>query len=354
MMRAPRTVLLAVLVVGASAACTTERASTPVADGGLTVPPLSDPTTAPATTTTTTPPTTPATTTTAPGTTAPSTTQLPGPTDPATGPAAVFAGGDGDPWLPLGGWTGTRFAGPAADDAPAWRAGDDVRVSTLDVNPSAVRLGPDAETCTSVDGPQIDVVLDPPEPPGFGPSAVAVGGDWRPRPRPVVPVDADVAAYDAAAVELLGDEPVDAADGEIEQIVVVDLDADGDEESLVVHAREQQIDEQVTGYSVLFAVDTATGRVTEIDRSVAPFVEIPEPPATEVTEGTAGSTPTTEPPVVELPVLERQRVLDVLDLNGDRVMEVLVRVWSIDRVGVDVYALVDGGFERVAGAACRR
>ncbi len=353
-MRAPRTVLLAVLLVGASAACSTERASTPVTDGGLTVPPLGDPATTPATTTTTTtPPTTAAATTTAPDTTAPSTTQLPGPTEPATAPAAVFAGGDGDPWLPLGGWTGSRFVGPAADDAPLWRTGDDVRVSTLGVNPSAVRLGPDADTCTSVDGPQLDVVLDPPEPPGFGPSAVAVGGDWRPRPRPVVPVDADVAAYDAAAVELLGDEPVDA-DGEIQQIVVVDLDADGGEESLVVHAREEQIEDQVTGYSVLFAVDTATGRATEIDSSVAPFVEIPEPPATEVTDGTAGSAPTTEPPVVELPVLERQRVLDVLDLNGDRVMEVLVRVWSIERVGVDVYALVDGGFERVAGASCGR
>ena len=349
-MRARRSTALVGLLVALTAACTTEERSAPVTDGPATAPASTQP---PATTTTTTtPPTTVGTTTTS-TTIAPTTTALAGPTEPAAVSAPVFAGGAGDPWLPLGGWNGRAFVGPTATDAPGWRTGEDVRLSTLSFNPSAVRLGPNGEACSGLDGPTLEVVLDPPRPPGFGPAAVAVGGDWRLRPRRVVEVDADVPAYDDAAAELLADEPADTAAGAIRQIVVADLDADGDTEALVVHADEREEQGQVTGYSILLAVDTATGAATEIDSSVAPFVEIPEPAAPS-TDGASGSTaPTTTEPV-DLPVLERQRVLDVLDLNGDGVMEVLVRVWSIERVGVDVYAVTGDRFRRVAGADCDR
>jgi hypothetical protein len=357
-MHARRRPALAALVVGlvVASACSTEEASAPALAGESTAPPTDPPTT---TTTSTVPPTTQLATTTAPTTTsAPTTTEPPGPTDPAATAAPVFAGGSGDPWLPLGGWNGSRFTGPTAADGPGWRDGQDVRLSTLGFNPSAVRLGADGESCSGVDGPTIDVVLDPPRPPGFGPPAVAVGGGWPLRPRPVVPVDADVAAYDDAAADLLGGSSADTDTGAIRQIVVTDLDADGNEEALVVHSGTEEIEGQITGYSVLFAVDTATGSATEIDRSVAPFVEIPEPSDSQPPSGPTGTGPggpsTTDAPDVDLPVLVRHRVLDVLDLNGDRVMEVLVRSWSIEGLGVDVHRVTGDGFRRVAGASCPR
>ena len=338
-----RTAAIVTVACVGFAACATDEASGP-ATAALTLPPPSSSPTTPVPTTTTTTTTTPTTTTTTIATT---TTALPTPKDPTGMTAAVFAGMPSGPWVPLGGWTGSEFVGPGGTGAPQWVQGAEIRVSTLGAKIIGSEIGADSGSCSGANGPAIAVPVEAPTPPGSGFGAIAVEGSWALRPRPVVSVQSRIASYAELARELLGNRVPQSTAGRLEQIVLADLNGNAVETSIVVYESTDAPAADGSGFSILFAVDTATNEVTEIAASVVGPPPVPQDPPDDPPAGPT----TTEPP---RPALERFRVLDVADLNADRVMEVLVHAWTPARFDLDVHEVVDGDFTRVAGARCSR
>ena len=339
-----RTVAIVAAACVVFAACATDEVSGP-ATAALTLPPPSSAPTTPAPTTTTTTTTTPPTTTTT--TIATTTTAVPAPKEPTGATAAVFAGMPSGPWVPLGGWNSSRFVGPGGSGAPQWVQGAEIRVSTLGAKIIGSEIGADDESCSGARGPAIAVPVEAPTPPGSGFGAIAAEGSWPLRPRPVVSVQSPIASYAALARELLGNRVPESTAGRLEQIVLADLDGDAVETSLVVYESTDAPAADGSGFSILFAVDTSTNDVTEIAASVVGPPPVPEEPA----EDSPDASTTTLPP---RPALERFRILDVADLNADRVMEVLVHAWTPARFDVDVHEVVDGEFSQVVGSRCSR
>ncbi|HUV17467.1 MAG TPA: hypothetical protein VMW33_03205, partial [Ilumatobacteraceae bacterium] len=211
------------------AACTTEEQSSPQ-------PTLTSTTSTSTTSTTTTaPPPESTTTTTAP----PETTTTALPAGPADALVPLLIGGSSDGgWLFLGAWQQDRWQ-EATDPSgnpirPGIEAGTAFVVSNLS-GETPVTLGENTEACFDGRvGPAIDVELAPPDPPGFGYSAVALfQKPWPLKPRPVAVTSTAPEAYRALGEAAFEDEPVDATQGAVEQLVVTDLDGDGDDEALV-------------------------------------------------------------------------------------------------------------------------
>lgn len=353
-----RTVLIAAVIVTV-AACSSDQASGPATAGvgtATTAEALPPPTTeAPETTTTEAPAAT--TSTTEPG---PTTTALPGPTDPTGRTVALLAstpGGGNQGWVPVGGWSGSAFVDAEAAGAPQWTQGRAVRVSSLGARAIGSEFGADRSSCSGADGPRIRVPVSVMPPAGSGFAAIAVEGSWPLRPRAVVDVDADVPEYVDAARELLPGRVPRSTPGEVVQIVLADMNGDGEEMSVVVFESEETPADDGSGFSLLFTYDNATGRVTELDSDVVdpPPEPDPEPvvttvPGASTTSSTSTTTTTLPPP----PPLERFRVLDVADLNGDRVYELVTRAWTDDEHNVQFYELGRRDFSRVAESTCDR
>jgi len=180
-------------------------------------------------------------------------------------------------------------------------------------------------------GPTIAASVNAPTPPGFGYSAVALPAIWPLQPRPVASVDAAVPAYEAAGQAVFAADPVDAALGAVDQIVLADLDGDGDEEALVVF---EYVDPNgITGtpgdLSALLLIDTATGASTTVASTfVGPLVE--------------GATP----------IIDRFRVLGVADLNGDGRMEAVIHSWYYEGAVALVFEYDGASLTEVLGAGC--
>jgi hypothetical protein len=310
------------------AACTTEEQSSPQ-------PTLTSTTST--TTTTTTPPTTTSTTTT---TTEPPESTTTVPSGPADALVPLLVGGsDQGGWLFLGAWQQDRWqeATDPADNPirPGIEAGAPFVVSNLS-RETAVTLGDNTEACFDGRvGPAIDVDLAPPDPPGFGYSAVAVlQQPWPLKPRPVAVSSTAPDAYRALGEAAFEDEAVDATAGAVEQLVVTDLDGDGDDEALVSFEFVQpSAGPGAPGdLAALLAID-ATTRDTETVLLSA----IPEDAGDD--EGS-------------FDIIERYRILDVADLNGDGRMEVLVHAWYYEGAAVIVYTYDDGALTEVLATGC--
>ena len=308
-------------------ACTTEEQSSPQ-------PTLTSTTST--TTTTTTPPTTTSTTTT---TTEPPESTTTVPSGPADALVPLLVGGsDQGGWLFLGAWQQDRWqeATDPADNPirPGIEAGAPFVVSNLS-GETTVTLGDNTEACFDGRvGPAIDVDLAPPDPPGFGYSAVAVlQQPWPLKPRPVAVSSTAPDAYRALGEAAFEDEAVDATAGAVEQLVVTDLDGDGDDEALVSFEFVQpSAGPGAPGdLAALLAID-ATTRDTETVLLSA----IPED------AGDEGS----------FDIIERYRILDVADLNGDGRMEVLVHAWYYEGAAVIVYTYDDGALTEVLATGC--
>ena len=311
-------------------ACTTEESSTPG--------PTLTSTTSTSTTSTTTTSTTVAPTTEPPAestTTAPATV----PSGPAETLVPLFVGGaDSAGWLFLGAWQQDRWQ-EATDPGgnpirPGVEAGTPFTISNLDGESSAV-LGENTEACFDDRvGPAIDVEVAPPDPPGFGYNAVAVlQQPWPLKPRPVAVTASAPDAYRALGEAAFADEPVDATQGDIEQLVVADLDGDGTDEALV---------------SFEFAQPSA-GPGAPGDLAALLLVEV----GTRTSDTVLLSTIDQELGEDGLfEVIERYRVLDVADLNGDGRMEVLVHAWYYEGASVLVYTYDDGELTEVLATGC--
>jgi hypothetical protein len=322
--------LLAVAVVGAlTAACTSEESSTPRPTLTSTT---STTTTAPATTATTEP----ADTTTAPP---PETTTPPStlPAGPADVQLPLLVGGAVGGWLYLGAWEFDSWTPPFGDDGtpitPSVGPGTAVTVSNLLTDTTAT-LGAFTEACFDErEGPTIETEIAPPDPPGFGYGAIAVPTpDWPLTPRPVAVTATGPAAYQAIGEAAFAGEPVDATVGTVRQVVVSDLDGDGDDEALVVFENfdETGIIGTPGDLSALLLVD-ATTRASST--ALSSFV-----PADLGQDGFG--------------VTERFRVIDVADYNGDGRMEVAVHSWYYEGSSVILYEFDGTQLVEVLATGC--
>lgn len=330
---------MAALVAG----CTTEESVAP-ATGPITaatpsatdvaetlVPETIDPTVTIPESAETAPVTEPAATT--PSTEATMTTSPPPTGRPTSTATEYFVGGDQDGWLFVGRWTGNDWEDPPGADTPPEFTiddGTDVLVHESDIAPIEGRVAASAEACSDGrNGPEITPNARAPQEPGFGFRSVAFEADWDTRPRPVALVDANVSTYAEAGRAAFEGTDVDPVDGTIEQIIVTDLDGDGDSESLVAFGS--------SGYSTLLLVDADSNRSLTIARD---FATSPAAPTTseDETSGIAASA--------------TYRVLTVADLNGDGLMEVVVHSWVDEEATVTVDTYDGDEITTVLTASC--
>jgi hypothetical protein len=325
--RAGRVGLAATLAL-ALVACTTEEQSNP----GPTL------TSTTSTTTTTTAP--PATTTIAPATSEPveSTTTSTTPTGPADALVPLFIGGaDSAGWLFLGAWQQDQWQEPTDPSGnpirPGVEAGTSFTVSNLD-GETPVVLGDNTEACFDGRvGPSIDVDVAAADPAGFGYNAVAViSQPWPLKPRPVAVTGTAPDAYRALGEAAFDAEPVDATRGAIEQVVVADLDGDGDDEAVTVFEFVQPSGRPGA------PGDLSSVLLIDVDTRAADTVVL-----SAVDEALDPDT---------FPLIERYRVLDVADLNGDGRMEVLVHAWYFEGAAVIVYTYDGSELTEVLASGC--
>lgn len=276
-------------------------------------------------------------------TVAPETTQAPTTTTAATGdPTTVsteyFLGGEPTAWLYLGRWTGNAWETDRGDDQtlrePAATDGDDVVVHELDVDPTPGSLDGTDEACPADGrvGPVISPAVAAPDEPGAGFRAIAFPADWPTRPRPVALVDASVDSYVAAGAAAFDDLGIETSSGAIEQLVVADLDGDGDSEALVAFDGD--------AFSALLLIDTDTAASITIARSVATTVT----PTTVSEDDPPGETTTTPN--------DTFRTLDVVDLNGDGRYEIVTHSFGGGDADVTVNTYDGSEVDPVLATGC--
>ena len=334
-LRAAAATTLALLLV----TCTTEQQSTP----GPTL------TSTTSTTTTTAPPST--TTVTVPETTEPVETTTTPPTTLPAGPAdelvPLFIGGaERVGWLFLGAWQQDRWQ-EATDPSgnpirPGIEAGAQFTVSNLD-GETSVALGENTEACFDERvGPAIDIDVAAPDPPGYGYSAVAVfSRPWPLKPRPVAVTSTAPDTYQALGEAAFVDNTVDATRGDIEQVVIGDLDGDGDDEAMAAFE----------------FVQPSAGPGAPGDLAALLLIDVGTRTADTVLLSTVAQdvTSTVAPDVTDdgaVARIARSRVLDVADLNGDGRMEVLVHAWYFEGASVLVYTYDGNDLTEVLATGC--
>jgi len=306
-LRSASIVLLGAVIL---ASCTTEQQSDPGPTLSSTT--STTTTTIAETTTTTAPPET-----TEPPATDASTTTLP------AGPAAVdvsmLVGGAEGGWLHLGSWAVDHWQEPLdANGLPVASpigVGSTMTVTNLAGEADGITGAPVESCFDGRTGPTIDTPVAAPDPPGFGYNAVALTGNtWTLKPRPVADISSGPTTYRELGTAVLANEAVDASLGTVGQVVVTDLDGDGDDEAIVAfdHIQPSAGPGAVGDFAALFLVDADTKATSPVFSSV-------------VTADDA-----------EFPVITNFRVLDVVDLNGDGKMEVLAHVWYYEGASVSL------------------
>ncbi|MEM8620674.1 MAG: hypothetical protein AAGF73_13225 [Actinomycetota bacterium] len=330
---------LAPIVLGAAtiAGCATTQQSEP----GTTLAATSTTTSAPSATTTTEPTTTVAAETTAAPTTTSAATTAPGTTLPAgpTGDVLPLFVGDGDGLLtPLGQWDGEAWA-TTSEDATLPDAGREFTLSRL-AGPTDGTVDGTAEVCFDERvGPTMTPAGGNASPPNARYNGVALPPpDWPLQPRRVVELGDDVPGYQELGESAFDEFDVDVTAGAVEQLVIADLDGDGNTEALVVFERIQEptpgSPEVVLGspgdFSGLLLVDTESRAATTVLSSVV----------------------TDDGDELSIEFLEQFRVLDVADYNGDGRMEVAVNAWYYEGAGVAVFTFDDSELDEALAVGC--
>lgn len=320
----------------AASACTEEAAVTPpTATVGTTTTTVA-PTTSVSPTTTVAPETTVVeTTTTMPETTIAPTTTVAATGDPTTVSTEYFIGGARDGWLYLGRWTGNDWETNRDDDQqfrePSTPNGATVLVHELDVAPTEASIGADAEACDDGrTGPNIAPNPGASSDPGF--RSIAFPADWSTEPRPVALVDAAIDTYVAAGVDAFDDLGIDASNGTIRQLVVTDLDGDGDTEALVAFGADD--------FSTLLLIDADSGATLRIARSITETVT----PTTVAEDDTPGESTTTPADVF--------RILAVVDVNGDGRSEIVSHAFDGTNAAVTVSTYDGAEVDPVLATGC--
>ena len=328
-MISPRLSIVIALAATLAAACTTEESSTPA-------PTLTSTTSTTTTTTTVAPTTTSAPTTVEETTTTPApTTTLP--SGPADVRVPLLIGGQGGGWLYLGAWEFDRWAAAFDDDGnpitPSIGPGTAVTVTNLGLD-SPATLGQFTEACFDErEGPTLDVEVAAPEPPGFGYGAVALPTPaWTLSPRQIAVTETGPPAYQAIGEAAFAGDPVDASLGAVVQVVVADLDGDGDDEAIAVfeHVAADTISGAPGDLAAVLLIETAT---RESSTPLKAFVDQDLDPAA-------------------FPVTIRYRVVDVADYNGDGRMEVAVHSWYYEGSSLIVFEYDGTELVEVLVAGC--
>jgi len=317
-------------MAGIASACTSQETSQP--SPTLTSLATTTSTITPSTTTTPTPTTaSPESTTTA----APTTT-VAAPSGPVGSSIPLLIGGEDGNWLLLGSWQADHWMSAFSDGgdpiAPSVAVDSTLAVSGLDFAELSGTVGPNGEACfDGREGPSIDAAVPPPEPPGFGYSALALPASWALKPRPVAQVSGGVPAYRQLGEDAFDGDPVDASTGKVEQIVVADLDGDGDDEAIVTfeHVQDPALPGSIGDLAAVLLVDT-TSRSSQnvISNSVEDDGED------------------------SFAIIERYRVIDVADLNGDGRMEVAIHAWYYEGASVILYEYDGTKLVQVLATGC--
>ena len=249
----------------------------------------------------------------------------------------LLIGGQDGGWLFLGSWQFDRWAEAvdANGDPVAPSIGPGTAVTLSNLGPDATgQLGETTEACFDDRvGPTIDVAVPYPEPPGFGYAAVALPTPtWELTPRPLAVSTRAPDAYVSLGIEAFDGEPVDASLGNVEQLLVTDLDGDGDDEALVVfeYVQPDSIRGAPGDLSSVLLVDATTRDSSTVLQS---FVDENLGPD-------------------EFPLIERFRILDVADYNGDGTMEVAVHAWYYEGASVIVYEYDGTELTEVLSTGC--
>jgi hypothetical protein len=160
----------------------------------------------------------------------------------------------------------------------------------------------------------------------------ALAGEHDPLPRPVRAAALDQPAYREAASAVLAELGLPGVMPELDQLFRVDLDGDGNDEVLASLSHYGRgLDERTPGpgaaagdYSVVFLRHLVDGEVR-----------------TEVLSGVAF--PEAEDYIAPL----QYSVAAVLDIDGDGVMEVILRDRYYEGIGAIIYRFSDAGLEQV-------
>lgn len=153
-----------------------------------------------------------------------------------------------------------------------------------------------------------------PADPGRWYRAIVLAAERVTQPRPIALVTAQVDSCLSAGRTAFEDTGIDATSGPIRQIVVSDLDGDGDDGSLVAYSG--------IGFSVLLRIDADSGASLTVARDNVSVIA-------------SDTSVTTEPDSVSH---QTHRTLAVADLNGDRIMEFVVHAWEATNTGVVVHS----------------
>jgi hypothetical protein len=276
----------------------------------------------------------------------PADTTAPAPEPTATtGIAAIYGGSGtvGSPWTPLGWWDGATWqrAGFNDDDTftdPPPGVVDTMSISSVDLpdGPTSVitglAIGPNETYCVGDEsGPVVELTQDLPDTPvSLGYDAIGVTADWPLHPRPVRQAGIEVPIYAEVGANLFSEAPT-ADQGTVAQVVRADLDGDGIEEVLVTY---ELITEPNFG-----ALNDFTGV----------YARYPNEDGTVVDEFLT-SYVLADP--IDFPTVGRFTIAAVADLNGDGVMEVVLRDAFWESAGMSVWALEDGRLNEVMSGGC--
>jgi hypothetical protein len=222
----------------------------------------------------------------------------------------------------LGGSLDGHWLKPEAE-APLVSGGEKYRLYTLT---GEVGAGVGSKPAKGDEGPCADTwyVTLTPFPAGRG-SLVAVGGAWNAMPRPVKITSTEQQVYETAAAEILRSKGIANPTVNLTQVLRVDLDGDGVEEVLVSASNYRKSaaggmrpNTRAGDYSLVFLRKKVQGKV--------------------VTSIIAGEY---YPQAKEFNAPGEQRIIGVLDLNGDGVLEIVLSGRYYEGDWVEAYR-VDG------------
>lgn len=191
----------------------------------------------------------------------------------------------------------------------------------------------------------------PPEAPGVGPCAdtyavdlspaptisqtIAVAGDWNALPRTPVVETENVSVYEQAVADLLRAQGLSQPDVRLTQVVRIDLEGDGREETLIAATRR-------AGIAGLPAVSAAAGdySLVAIQRAANGAVKTTPIIAESYTEAKEFAAP------------NAYALTAVLDLNGDGQMEVVVDNTYYEGATTIVYGITGEQVNAVLSTGC--
>jgi len=164
-----------------------------------------------------------------------------------------------------------------------------------------------------------------------GKNVLAVGGTWDAMPRRPRIVERNLEPYVNAARDILKTKSIHPPKVKITRVAEIDLDGDGENEVLVSaehFSGANALDSPKPGdFSMVFLRKTARGRVSDtlLDGFFRTSAETDEGPSTT------------------------WRIVNVLDCNGDGVMEIVVGYAYYEGGGAAVYRIKGDAMEKVLG-----